>query len=435
MNADHSRADATAAVETAVTRLSDDHGGVIGDDRAAIARLVSMPAESAVDAARPQRAPRRFRSALALSAALAVLATGALGGCADFSKQDSERNAGPFSKNNESFEVKRPPKTPPPPPQGLPSPPPGPCVDPDPNVITTCLESTAGLLPGDADGTSTIVAERTTGRIITAKRFSKHKVVVTVPGVDGSGDGGLVDFTPSPTYRQDRLMYAYITTATDNRIVRIAQGDVAKPILTGIPKGRTGNLGSMFFRSPGELIVATGDAGNPAAAADPASLAGKILVVTGFSSGANPPPKVLASGVGSNPALCPSNGTIFVADGTDNADRLSQVSGNSLRTVWSWPEKPGLGGCAVTAGTIAVSTIRTQRIETLQEPTPEKPSVDKPVAVLEKRYGAIGRMRAVGNGLIQFATVNKQYGPKVVSTDDRVVRFLVPSGAGGESNM
>ena len=57
------------------------------------------------------------------------------------------------------------------------------------------------------------------------------------------------------------------------------------------------------------------------------------------------------------------------------------------------------------------------------------------MAVLEKRYGAIGRMRPVGNGLIQFATVNKQYGPKVVSTDDRVVRFLVPSGAGGESNM
>ncbi len=394
-----------------------------------------MPAVTDADAARPGRRPRRFRTVAALGAAVAVLATAGLSGCADFSKQDSDRNAGPFSKNNESFEIKRPPKTPPPPAQGLPTPPPGPCVDPDPNVITTCLQSTAGLMPGDDRGDVTVVAERTTGQIIAARRFSKHKVVLTIPGIDASGDGGLIDFAESPTYRQDRLVYAFITTATDNRIVRIAAGDVPKPILTGIPKGATGNLGSMYFRSTGELIVATGDAGNPAAANNPASLAGKILLVTGFSSGANPPPKILASGVGSNPALCPSGSTIFVADGTATADRLSQVSGNSLRTVWSWPDKPGLGGCAVTSGTIAVSTIRTQRIETLVEPTAEKPGVDKPTTVLEKRYGAIGRMRPVGNGLIQFATVNKQYGPKAVSQDERVVRFLVPAAGGAESNM
>lgn len=391
-----------------------------------------MPAAPDADAV---AAPRRFRTALALTAALAVLTTAGLAGCADFSKQDTDRQAGPFSSNNESFEVKRPPKTPPPPPEGLPSPPPGPCVDPDPNVITTCLASTAGLMPGDERGEVTIVAERTTGRIISARRFSKHKLIVAIPGVDASGDGGLIDFAPSPTYSEDRLIYALITTATDNRIVRIAAGDVPKPILTGIPKGPTGNLGSMFFRSRSELVVATGNAGNPAAADDPASLAGKILLVTGFSSGPNPRPKVLASGVGSNPALCPSSDTLFVADGTGNADRLSQVAGGALRTVWSWPDKPGLGGCAVTAGTIAVSTIRTQRIETLVEPTPEKPSVDKPTTVLEKRYGAIGRMRPVGNGLIQFATVNKHYGTKVVSQDDRVVRFLVPAAGGGESNM
>ncbi|GED98384.1 PQQ-dependent sugar dehydrogenase [Gordonia crocea] len=399
-----------------------------------------MSADSTVDAARPRRRARAVgsgrRAGLALGAVVAVLLTVGLSGCADFSKEDAERNAGPFSKNNESFEVKRPPKTPPRPRPGLPSPPPGPCVDPDPNVITTCLQSTASLLPGDATGESTIVAERSTGKIISARRFSPHKVVQSIPGVDASGDGGLIDFAPSPTYREDRLIYAYITTATDNRIVRIAAGDVPKPILTGIPKGRTGNLGSMFFRSRGELVVATGDAGNPAAANDPASLAGKVLLVTSFSSGANPRPKILASGVGSNPALCPSNDSIFLVDGTSNADRLAQLSGKSLRTVWSWPDKPGLGGCAVTAGTIAVSTIRTQRIETLQEPTPEKPSVDKPVTVLEKRYGAIGRMTAVGNGVVQFATVNKQYGPKVVSQDERVVRFVVQAGGGGaESRM
>ena len=50
--------------------------------------------------------------------------------------------------------------------------------------------------------------------------------------IDGSGDGGLMDIVMSPTYAQDRLMYAYISTATDNRVVRVADGDVPKDILT-----------------------------------------------------------------------------------------------------------------------------------------------------------------------------------------------------------
>ena len=45
-------------------------------------------------------------------------------------------------------------------------------------------------------------------------------------------------------------MYAYISTPTDNRVIRIADGDVPKPILTGIPKGASGNTGALIFTSP-----------------------------------------------------------------------------------------------------------------------------------------------------------------------------------------
>ncbi len=70
-------------------------------------------------------------------------------------------------------------------------------------------------------------------------------------------------------------MYAYISTPTDNRVIRIADGDVPKAILTGIPKGAAGNTGALIFTSPTTLVVLTGDAGNPAMAADPSFAGGQ----------------------------------------------------------------------------------------------------------------------------------------------------------------
>ena len=57
------------------------------------------------------------------------------------------------------------------------------------------------------------------------------------PGRPGPATAGLMDIVMSPTYKQDRLMYAYISTPTDNRVIRVADGDIPKDILTGIPKG------------------------------------------------------------------------------------------------------------------------------------------------------------------------------------------------------
>ena len=59
-----------------------------------------------------------------------------------------------------------------------------------------------------------------------------------------------MDIVLSPTYSQDRLMYAYVSTPTDNRVIRIADGDVPKPILTGIPKGATGQHGVADLHQP-----------------------------------------------------------------------------------------------------------------------------------------------------------------------------------------
>ena len=101
--------------------------------------------------------------------------------------------------------------------------------------------------------------------------------VRTITGLDSSGDGGLLDLALSPAYDEDHLIYAYVTTATDNRVVDFTLTGPVTPVFTGIPKGATGNAGRIAFDVDGSLLIGTGDAGQPALAQDPASLAGKVL--------------------------------------------------------------------------------------------------------------------------------------------------------------
>ncbi|GAA1461853.1 PQQ-dependent sugar dehydrogenase [Williamsia maris] len=373
-------------------------------------------------------AARRFRVTAVALVATSFMLVGA--GCADFGDEDRARSAGEFSPNSQTPVIPTP--TPPSSPSNGPEgpPPTGPCVDPDPAVIATCLGATSAVTAGDAQGESTVVAERTTGQIISTRRNGPRRVVATVP-VDADSDGGLMDFAPSPTFEQDQLIYAYISTASDNRVVRIAPGDTPKPILTGIPKGATGNVGSIHFKSPTELIVATGDAGDPAAAANPSSLAGKLLSVTALNSGSTAPPRVLASGLGANAVICSdaADGSLYVTDRAPTEDRLQIIdTTGTLRPLWTWPDRPGISGCAAANGSVLISTARTQRVEMLSAPTRERPTVEPPVVVMEKRYGAFGRMAASASGVFQVGTINKQAG-RPVPTDDRVVRFMPPNAS------
>src|SRR6201991_1351650 len=210
-------------------------------------------------------------------------------GCARFDALQSQ----PFTTEPEL--TPGPTSTPPPPPPLPPKPFPKEC--PAPGVMQGCLESTSGLimLP---DSQSALVAERETGAVKEVSVRAEPKVKTVIP-VDGSGDGGLMDIVLSPTYSQDRLMYAYISTPTDNEVIRIADGDVPKPIFTGIPKGATGNMGALLFTSPTTLVVLTGDAGDPALADDPASPAGKVLRIEQPTTVNQAPLTTAMSGMGS----------------------------------------------------------------------------------------------------------------------------------------
>jgi glucose/arabinose dehydrogenase len=292
-----------------------------------------------------------------------------------------------------------------------------------------CLESTSGLimLP---DSQSALVAERTTGAVKEVSVRAEPKVKVVLP-VDGSGDGGLMDIVLSPTYVQDRLMYAYVSTPTDNRVIRIADGDIPKPILVGIPKGATGNTGSLIFTSPTTLQVQTGDAGDPAAAGDPRSLAGKLLRIEQPTTVDQAPTTTALSGLGAGGGTCidPADESLYVTDRTPTGDRLQRITKDStVSTVWMWPDRPGIAGCAALDGTVLVNLVNTKQSVAVRL-APETGAVTgDPEVVRQDLHGHAWAMAVSPDGNIWGATVNKTAGD--AEKLDDVVFPLFPQGGG-----
>lgn len=342
-------------------------------------------------------------------------------GCARFDAAQSE----PFTTEPEM--APGPTSTPPPPPPLPAKPFPKEC--PAPGVMQGCLDSTSGLIMGP-DSQSALVAERLTGAVKEVSVRAEPKVKTVIP-VDPSGDGGLMDIVLSPTYSQDRLMYAYISTPTDNRVVRIADGDVPKPILTGIPKGATGNTGSLIFTSPTTLLVQTGDAGNPAQAADPASMAGKVLRIEQPTTVNQAPITTAISGMGAGGGMCtdPSDGSLYITDRTPTADRLQRMTEDSkVSTVWTWPDRPGVAGCAALDGTVLVNLVNTKMTVAVRQ-APETGAVTgDPEVIRENVRGHAWALQLSPDGNVWGGTVNRTAG-EAERLDD-VVFPLFPQGGG-----
>ncbi|GGP47000.1 PQQ-dependent sugar dehydrogenase [Saccharothrix coeruleofusca] len=322
-------------------------------------------------------------------------------------------------------------------------PPPQGCKDFNPLVIATCLNPVSGVAMTDVTQAGVVTAlatERTTGRLLRVTKDVDPVVLHTI-AVDAASDGGLTGLTLSPTYPEDQLVYVYATTATDNRVLRIAPGDAPKPILTGIPKGPSGNRGVLAYDRTGALLVATGDAGNPALAANPESLAGKVLRIDGAGQPApgNPTPgsRVYASGLRSPAGLCVSGdgSKTWVTDAGETADLLYRVEAGKALTsaAWSWPDKPGITGCASLSDVMWVATANapgTQFLPMNQDGSfTGKP---EPSHQGEDGFGRIGALVALDDRTALIGTVNKAPGGAPVSSDDRVAILIRPESAGSK---
>jgi glucose/arabinose dehydrogenase len=340
--------------------------------------------------------------------------------------------------------------------QGPAGPTPNPSTPGDPFVVATKLTAPVGLtlLP---DGTA-LVGERTTGRIVRVQPVAGRpvKTVRTLTGLDTSGDGGLLDLGLSPNYAQDSLIFAYVTTPVDNRVITFTLTGPATPVLTGIPRGSTDNTGRIVFGSDGLLYVGTGDAGQPRLAADPTSLAGKVLRLTdiGQPASGNPAPAspVFTSGHRVVDGLClipePNRLVEVEAHGSAGPDEVNLLTGGDS---YGWPASSqaaqdpvvtlpsaqrGPGGCAVLGDQLYVTSRDGKSL--LAAGLSIKAAViavSKFTPALTNKYGRLLTVVAdPDNGVLWVTTSNRDGHGNPVANDERVLRIPPPGGGGSDNS-
>ena len=151
----------------------------------------------------------------------------------------------------------------------------------EPTTIASGLDAPWSMVRLDSG--STLISERDS-RLV--KELTPDGTVREVGSVDGAapgGEGGLLGIAVAPD--DPTGLFVYLTAADDNRIVRFDLGGepgdyslgASRDILTGLKKAGNHNGGRIEFGPDGKLYATVGDASDPEAAQDQASLNGKIL--------------------------------------------------------------------------------------------------------------------------------------------------------------
>ncbi|WP_309505088.1 PQQ-dependent sugar dehydrogenase [Streptomyces sp. KM273126] len=155
-------------------------------------------------------------------------------------------------------------------------------------TVAEGLKSPWGLAPLPEGGL--LVSSRDEGTItLVDEKTGKKTELGEVPGVSPGGEGGLLGLAISPDYASDHMIYAYFTSESDNRVVRMLyapekpsgeQLGAPDTVVRGIPKGTNHSGGRLAFGPDRMLYATTGERYEGPLAQDKKSLGGKILRMT-----------------------------------------------------------------------------------------------------------------------------------------------------------
>jgi glucose/arabinose dehydrogenase len=312
-------------------------------------------------------------------------------------------------------------------------------------TISTGLQVPWGLafLPGG----DALVSERTTGRILRISRDGRRRrVVMRVPGVDTDSDeGGLLGLAVSPTYASDRWVYAYFTSASDNRIVRFRLGGSIRPVLTGLRRGSIHNGGRIAFGPDGKLYAGVGETGDTSLAQNRRSLGGKILRMNpnGSVPGDNPFRGSLVWSYGHRNVqglAWDRRGRLWATEfGQDEFDEVNLIRKGRN---YGWPEVEGRGstdggrftnplitwstseaspsGAAIARGTMFIGALQGEEVLRVRL---SGTRARKRSPLLRGRYGRIRTVVRAPDGALWITTSNRDGRGSPRDGDDRIVRI------------
>lgn len=326
----------------------------------------------------------------------------------------------------------------------------------EPVDVTTTVVAGGLQVPWDVaftDDGRTFITERDTGVLSELDDDGQLSAVASFP-TDAAGEGGLLGVAASPDFANDQTLFVYTTTAEDNRILRVPLDQEPEPIVTGIPSATVHNGGRLAFGPDRMLYATTGDAGDPAKAADGNSLAGKVLRLTsrGSAPDDNPTPgsPVYASGIRNAQGLAwDTDGTLYIAEfgpGVDDAvlrvepgsdqgwNTQSAAAGAGGRDfpdpvaveqppVASWSGAVFLHDGAIPQweGDLFVAALRGQRLWRFDIDTGDS----EPLFVEE--FGRLRHVTRAPDGSLWLLTSNRDGRGNPAADDDRILR-LGPSG-------
>ncbi|WP_345564129.1 PQQ-dependent sugar dehydrogenase [Streptomyces plumbiresistens] len=276
-----------------------------------------------------------------------------------------------------------------------------------------------------------------------------------VPGVSPAGEGGLMGLALSPDYASDHMVYAYFTSASDNRIVRMLY-DEQKPsgqqlgapdtIFKGIPKGYIHNGGRIAFGPDKLLYAGTGESGDTGLSQDTKSLGGKILRMTpeGEPAPGNPFPDspVYSYGHRNVQGLAwDDKQRLFAAEfGQDTWDELNAITPGDN---YGWPEAEGRSsdseyhnpiaqwgtdeaspsGIAHAEGSVWMAGLKGQRLWRI--PLKGTEASADPQAFLEGEYGRLRTVVSAGGDKLWLVTSNTDGRGDPEEGDDRILEIQV----------